>query len=80
MIRSPGSQEPGVRLSKIPCGAFRQEFTVCCAHNSYTCSLIGIFCQVHALTENVFEFLCRESGKLCEAFYTVWTSPAGEVF
>ena len=46
----------------------------CATHR--TCSLICIFCQVHALTENGSDFICRESGKLCEAFSTI-SNPAG---
>ena len=101
-------------MSKIPFGAFRQIFAVCCAQivanpdtlfrflqagNStcvrfaplpikrilalwgpllplankfHTCSLISILRQVHALTQNVFDFVFCLRKKFCEAFSTVW--------
>ena len=41
------------------------------AHNSYTRSLRSILCQVHALTQNVLDFIFRLREKFCEAFSTV---------
>ena len=69
-------QGSALRLSKIPHGAFRQVFAVCCAHNLsavankfHTCSLISIFAQVHAPVENGFDFIRRYSGELCEVLF-----------
>ena len=39
------------------------------AHNSHTCDLRCILCQVHALTQNIFYFICHCHGKLCEAIF-----------
>ena len=52
---------PPLSLSKKSFGLFRQTF----------CSLRSIFRQVHALTENVLDFVFRLRGKFCEAFSTV---------
>ena len=41
------------------------------ADKFHTCSLRSIFRQVHALTENVLDFVFRLRGKFCEAFSTV---------
>ena len=66
--------------SKSPSGAFRR-FLQSAARiifssltkKFHTCSLRRIFCQVHASTENDFNFLFRCRGKLCEAFLTLWS-------
>ena len=50
------------------------------AHNSHTCSLRCIFCQVHALTENDSEFIRCSRSELCEAFSTVCQHQQGAVF
>ena len=41
------------------------------AYKFHTCSLRSIFRQVHALTENILNFVFRWRGKFCEAFSTV---------
>ena len=41
------------------------------ADKFHTCGLRSIFCQVHALTENVSDFIFCFRRKLCEAFLTV---------
>ena len=39
------------------------------AHNSHTCSLSCIFCQIHAPAENDFDFICRIRGKTLRDFF-----------
>ena len=63
-----------LNLSKKACGLFRQSLQfaariICLpeADKFHTCSLSGIFCQVHAPAENGFYFIFCFRRKLCEA-------------
>ena len=77
--KRPGTKVPGSDCRKTPSGLsdrFSQSAArrICSptANKFHTCSLRCIFGQVHALTENDSDSICRVRGKLCEAFLTRW--------
>ena len=76
MIKS-GLYQPAFYLLKNPYGFFNNSLQpaarINCllkADNFHTCSLTGIFCQVHAPAENVLHFIFCFRRKLCEALFT----------
>ena len=62
---------PLLNVSKIPFGAFRHIFAVCCAHNSHTCNLRCIFVHVHAAAKNDFNRFAAFAANSAKPFSTV---------